>query len=256
MGLPMAACENDFNLGHTKFERVISGIKRAGGHEYGKKRKVCADELPTSAVKPKKKKQNPVDKGQAGSVKTGIACKHCDKVCLNDETLSIHVNNEHTDKQPVFWCAFCGIKINEFRLYIKHLEEHSKDMFKCYKCNEQFNNARLLRKHVATHINQCPLCFRTFESLLVLANHANNAHGKALTEDLKKCQYCDAAFDTFDELSAHSKGHRSYSCDICNMLLYGEHLDSGLGSEQANETQSCLAITVYLTKTNFRKAIP
>ena len=160
----MAACEKDFNLGHTKFEQVVSGVKRAGGH----------DKLPTGAVKPKKKKQNPVDKGQAGSVKTGIACKYCDKVCLNDETLSIHVNNEHAHKQSVSQHAFCGIKINKFRLYIKHLDEHSRNMYKCYKCGEQFDNARLLRKHVTTHINQCPLCSRTFESLLVLANHANN----------------------------------------------------------------------------------
>ena len=130
-------------------------------------------------MKPKKKKQNPVDKGQAGSVKTGIACKYCDKVCLSDETLSIHVNNDHADKQPVFQCTFCGIKINEFRLYIKHLGEHSKDMYKCYECNEQFDNARLLRNNVATHINQCPLCSRTFESLLVLVNHVNTAHGKS-----------------------------------------------------------------------------
>ena len=40
-----------------------------------RRRKVHADELLPGAVKPKKKKQNPVDKGQAGSVKTGIACK-------------------------------------------------------------------------------------------------------------------------------------------------------------------------------------
>ena len=32
---------------------------------------------------------------------------------------------------------------------------------------------------------------------------------------------------------------------ICNTLLLGEHLDSGLGDEQANETQNCLAIIVY-----------
>ena len=43
---------------------------------------------------------------------------------------------------------------------------------------------------------------------------------------------------------------------MCNTLLFGERLGSGLGGEQANETQDCLAITVYLTKTNFRKAIP
>ena len=35
---PMVACESDFNLGRTKFERVVSGKKRGGGHEYGKKR--------------------------------------------------------------------------------------------------------------------------------------------------------------------------------------------------------------------------
>ena len=128
-------------------------------------------------MKPKKKRENPVDKGQ---VKTGIACKYCDKVCLNEETLSIHVNNKHADRQPMFQCAFCGLRLNEFRLYTKHLGEHGDKIHKCYQCSEQFDNARLLRKHVASHINQCPLCSRTFESLLVLANHVNKEHGKAL----------------------------------------------------------------------------
>ena len=55
---------------------------------------------------------------------------------------------------------------------------------------------------------------------MVLANHVNNAHGKAL-----KCQYCDAAFDTFDELSTHSKNiHRYYSCDICYARFVSEPL--------------------------------
>ena len=35
----MVACENDFKLGHTKFERVVSGKKRGGGHEYGEEEK-------------------------------------------------------------------------------------------------------------------------------------------------------------------------------------------------------------------------
>ena len=83
-----------------------------------KKRKICADELPTGAVKPKKKRENPVDKSQ---VKTGIACKYCEKVCLNEETLSIHVNSEHADRQPMFQCACFGLRLNEFRLYTKHL---------------------------------------------------------------------------------------------------------------------------------------
>ena len=174
-------------------------------------------------MKAKKKRENPVDKGQT-QVKTGITCKYCDKVCLNEDTLSIHVNNEHADRQPMFQCAFCGLKINEFSLYTRHLGEHSDKVHKCYQCSEQFDNARLLRKHISGHINQCPLCFRVFESLLVLADHVNKEHGQALEEDKKKCPLCDATFDTFDELSKHCKEHRSYSCDICYAGFVSEPL--------------------------------
>ena len=167
-------------------------------------------------MKQKVKKQNPVDKGQSGLVLHGTACKYCGNLCFNEETLSIHINNEHVDRQSVFQCAFCGLKSNEFRLYAQHLEQHSKDMYKCYTCNEQFASAHDLRVHVATHINQCPLCSRTFESLLVPSDHVNTAHGAALAEEKKRCLYCDAAFDTFNELCSHSKeGHHHYFCDIC-----------------------------------------
>ena len=30
---PMLKCEEDFGLGRTAFERIVSGIRRAGGHE-------------------------------------------------------------------------------------------------------------------------------------------------------------------------------------------------------------------------------
>ena len=187
----------------------------------GRRGQLSPDEQPTGAVKPKKKRENPVDKGQ---VKTGIACKYCDKVCLNKETLSIHINNKHADRQPMFQCAFCGLRLNEFRLYTRHLGEHSDKVHRCYLCSEQFDNARLLRKHVSSHINQCPLCSRTFESLLVLADHVNKEHGKALDEDRKKYPLYDTAFDTFDELSIHCKEHRSYCCDICYAGFVSEPL--------------------------------
>ena len=145
-------------------------------------------------------------------------------MCLNEETLSIHVNNEHADRQPMFQCAFCGLRLNEFRLYTKHLGEHGDKIHKYYQCSEQFDNTHLLRKHIAGHINQCPLCSRMFESLLVLANHVNKEHGKALEEERKKCLLCDAAFDTFDELSIHCKDHRPYSCDMCYAGFVSEPL--------------------------------
>ena len=217
----MVACENDFNLGRTKFERVVSGKKQKGGYEYGKKRKLHPDEQPTGADKPKKKRENPVDRGQ---VKTGVGCKYCDKVCLNEETLSIHVNNEHADRQSLFQCAFCGLMVNNFGLYNQHIREHSEKVHKCYMCSEQFDNAHLLRKHIKSHINQCPLCSRAFESLVVLSNHVNKDHVDAVQGDQKKCPFCDAAFSTFDELSIHCKEHRSFSCDICYTGFVSEPL--------------------------------
>ena len=125
----MSACKKKFNLGHTKFERVVSGIRQAGGHEYERKRKFGTDKLLTGATKPKIKKENPVDKGQPGLVLHRTACKYCGKLRFNEETLSIHINNEHADRQSVFQCAFCGMKTNNFRLHVKHLEEHSKDIY-------------------------------------------------------------------------------------------------------------------------------
>ena len=117
---PMSSCEKDFNLGRTQFERVVSGIRRAGGHENGRKRKFGADELPTGAVKPRTRKQNPVDKGQSGLALPVSAYKYCDKVCFSEEMLSIHINNEHSDRQSIFQCAFCGRKFNDFGLYASH----------------------------------------------------------------------------------------------------------------------------------------
>ena len=217
----LVACERDFNLGRTKFERVVSGKKQAGGYEYGKKRKIRPDEQPTGADKPKRKRENPVHRSQ---VKTGVGCKYCDKVCLNEETLSIHINNEHADRQSLFQCAFCGLRINDFGLYNRHVKEHSDKVHKCYMCSELFDNTRDLSKHIRTHINQCPLCSRAFESLLVLSNHVNSKHLHALQGDHKKCPFCDAAFDTFDELSIHCKEHRSFSCDICYTGFVSEPL--------------------------------
>ena len=145
-------------------------------------------------------------------------------MCLNQETLSIHINNEHTDRQSLFQCAFCGLRVNDFGLYSQHVREHKDKVHKCYMCSELFDNTRDLRRHIKTHINQCPLCSRAFESLLVLSNHVNSDHLEALQGDQKKCPFCDAAFDTFDELSIHCKEHRSFSCDICYTDFVSEPL--------------------------------
>ena len=206
----MVACENDFNLGRTKFERVVSGKKRGGGHKYGKKRKLRPDEQPTGAMKPRKKRENPVDKGQ---VKTGIGCKYCDNVCLNEETLSIHINNKHADRQPMFQCEELeehskekhgGLQPGEQELQTQRCREEKLEQserrkekaeeeakqtkyFPCKECVEGFNTKRELDTHMTDkHIFICSECLRTFKIKAERDTHMKKNHKGVSTKMTKQ----------------------------------------------------------------------
>ena len=51
--------------------------------------------------------------------------------------------------------------------------------------------------------------------MALLESHVGQAHGKALSEEYKRCSFCDAAFDTTAELETLTKVHKCYSCEIC-----------------------------------------
>ena len=213
---PMLKCEEDFGLGRTAFERIVSGIKRAGGHEYKRLRAMGSDEKPIGTTRQKGKRQNPMDKGPTGLVSGMVhQCKFCEKVCTSESGLRNHINNVHQERQNIFRCCKCGLKYNIFNMYIEHLGTHPKNEYKCHECDKQFKDAHLLSLHSPTHLIQCPFCSRTFKDMKLLEDHVNNAHGQALAEKDKKCSYCNAAFETVHELQEHSKIHRYFSCEIC-----------------------------------------
>ena len=213
---PMLKCEEDFGLGRTAFERIISGIRGAGGHEYERHRAMGSDERPTGMTRQKGKRQNPMDKGPTGLVSGTVhQCKFCEKVCTSESSLTNHINNVHQERQNIFRCCKCGHKYNVFNMYIEHLGTHPKNEYRCHECGKQFKDAHLLSLHSPTHLIQCPFCSRTFKDMKLLEDHVNNAHGQALAEENKKCLYCDAAFETVHELQEHSKIHRYFSCEIC-----------------------------------------
>ena len=119
---PMLKCEEDFSLGRTAFERIISGIRRAGGHEYERLRAMGSDEKPTGTTRQKGKRQNPMDKGPTGLVSGTVhQCKFCEKVCTSESGLTNHINNVHQERQKIFRCCKCGRKYNVFNMYIEHL---------------------------------------------------------------------------------------------------------------------------------------
>ena len=81
---PMSKCEKDFGIGRTAFERIVSGIKRAGGRKYERLRGMGPDEKPTGTIRQTGKRQNPVDKGPTGLVSGTIhQCMFCEKVCTS-----------------------------------------------------------------------------------------------------------------------------------------------------------------------------
>ena len=213
---PMLKCEEDFGLGRTAFERIVSGIRRAGGHKYERLRAMGSDERPTGTTRQKGKRQNPMDKGPTGLVSGMVhQCKFCEKVCTSESGLTNHINNVHQERQNIFRCCKCGHKYNVFNMYIEHLGTHPKNEYRCHECSKQFKDAHLLSLHSPTHLIQCPFCSRTFKDMKLLEDHVNNAHSQALAEENKKCSYCDAAFEMVHELQEHSKIHRYFSCEIC-----------------------------------------
>ena len=187
---PMLKCEEDFGLGRTAFERIVSGIRRAGGHEYKRLRAMGSEERPTGTTRQKGKRQNPMDKGPTGLVSGMVhQCKLCKKVCTSESSLTNHINNVHQERQNIFRCCKCGHKYNIFNMYIEHLGTHPKNEYRCHECGKQFKDAHLLSLHSPTHLIQCPFCSRTFKDMKLLEDHVNNAHGQALAEENKKCSY-------------------------------------------------------------------
>ena len=212
----MLKCEEDFSIGRTAFERIISGIKRPGGHGYKRLKTMSPDEKPTGTTRQTGKRKNPMDKGPTCLVSGTVhQCKFCKKMCTSESSLTNHINNVHQERQNIFRCCKCGRKFNVFNMYIDHLSTHPKNEYKCHDCGKQFKDAHLLSVHSPAHLIQCPFCSRTFRDMKLLKDHINNAHGQALAEKDKRCSYCDAAFDTIHELQEHNKIHRYFSCDIC-----------------------------------------
>ena len=209
-------CEEDFGIGRTAFERIVSGIKRPRGHGYERLRTTSPDEKPTGTTRQMGKRKNPMDKGPTGLVSGTVhQCKFCEKVCTSESGLTNHINNVHQERQNIFRCCKCGHRFNVFNMYIDHLGTHPKNEYKCHECGKQFKDAHQLSVHSPTHLIQCPFCSRTFRDMKLLEGHVNNTHGQALAEKEKRCSYCDAAFDTIHELQEHNKIHRYFSCDIC-----------------------------------------
>ena len=123
----MLKCEEDFGIGRTAFERIISGIKRPGGHGYERLRTMSPDEKPTGTTRQTGKRKNPMDKGPTGLVSGTVhQCKFCEKVCTSESGLTNHINNVHQERQNIFRCCKCGRKFNVFNMYIDHLGTHRR----------------------------------------------------------------------------------------------------------------------------------
>ena len=224
----LVACENDFKLGRTKFERVVSGKKRGGGHEYGKKRKLRPDEQPTGADKPKKKRENPVYRGQ---VKTGVGCRlapNCRQTFNNIKELGIHSRQAHWKMFP-FRCNYkdCFDCYRTIDALVKHCRSHGKetwdathstedkkDRYKCSLCPETFDQVAQLLSHTQVHEEnkyKCDECEWHFYLIAGLTCHGQDCHDTRY----HACSWCVEYFDNPDTLHTHIRHKHHFECTIC-----------------------------------------
>ena len=146
-------------------------------------------------------------------------------------------------------CSRCGRRFKKSYSKQNHLKTCGQERaFPCQICPHKCFTERDLEKHVnymhneAKRVGQCHICNQTFKSQKSYEAHmrlhpSNNAQG---TDDANfKCDKCDLAFETKDELDDHEGLHqlsqdnaetlalmsdRKWKCEFCTRSFKGKQI--------------------------------
>nr|XP_018910697.1 PREDICTED: zinc finger protein 91-like isoform X1 [Bemisia tabaci]XP_018910698.1 PREDICTED: zinc finger protein 91-like isoform X1 [Bemisia tabaci]XP_018910699.1 PREDICTED: zinc finger protein 91-like isoform X1 [Bemisia tabaci] len=139
-------------------------------------------------------------------------CKHCKEAFLGLKQLELHSQLQHNDKFA-FHCTRCG----RGYMFEKFLEKHVKY---CNDSLQQLAYTVTKSKKPIVRCENCGLIFAKFKDLRV---HMTLAHGSETYKDYQ-CLICDSQYDSYIQLSKHSKHHfkdatnpGSYCCPKCKI---------------------------------------
>lgn len=136
------------------------------------------------------------------------SCSFCEKVCSNDNQLSIHVNKVHLQIKP-YNCDMCEKQYySEYNLRY-HKKIHSRrSKEKCTFCSKTLSSRKQLVIHIRKHIGAtphiCQICSESYYSVTRLKNHMSHTHGGTVV-----CKICKHVSVSKSELKIHvNKLHR------------------------------------------------
>ena len=149
--------------------------------------------------------------GSETSSGTGDRVAECE-ICLGSfssmESFSEHICATSEDLE----CRVCGKVLPDKKGFDYHMTNHRR-MFK------------KRREKSLPMVTQCPDCNVGVPSNSTLERHRIFNH-----DVVKKCQECEAAFSTADELRFHERSHsynkyvkQKYSCEVCGIEIHSKY---------------------------------
>lgn len=131
-------------------------------------------------------------------------CKECDKSLLHNQSMLIHIHNEHVKFKMATKCPGCDLVFIYRKAFWNHLASHAMD-FICDICQQRFSSKRKIREHIEnTHLIQktCLDCKQMFfsqnEFQVHLKSHTNNNNQLI-------CETCGKKYKSEISLNKHIK---------------------------------------------------
>ncbi|KAJ6623033.1 Zinc finger protein, partial [Pseudolycoriella hygida] len=174
-------------------------------------------------------------------------CEICNLHFRHPSALLRHRKRFH-DPRSAFACFICPKKFTKQEMLERHLKTHpnrpdsldikyrikskaskpaEKSVFKCMECGISLCRPDRLKAHLAKLHNpdypfRCPTCRMTFQTELLMTQHAMRLHAPE-HEYVFKCYLCPKKYNQEAALKRHVKLHtdpkKPVTCDLCGKTL-------------------------------------
>ena len=163
-----------------------------------------------------------------------------------------NVSSLQKKDKPKYKCEQCGKQFVSRGAFNNHLAAHEgkppsshsraqyvlhlkNGTFQCKMCKKTFKERQRCRDHIGIHMEvirdretkgqsteviQCPTCHWTLPHFMTMERHRLLAH-----DPIKKCEFCEEAFETAKELKIHERKHLNQkyntkvTCEDCGQTM-------------------------------------